>query len=351
MNVFASFGQSHLKSDKSKQAINKDINKSDAVVTEAAQLLQSFDDVSAVFSVSDAKLVAITNKVSARLAPDIVALCVSDEGDLNQQDRGLKVVSSLRSLKLKLSAVLPLVQSLMATKGDKMHHTFLEAGLKQARAADVKVVSAIDDVLAVRHVTALAESQDWENLCSKIADGLSNLTAQSQIQVASGGCVHAIEAVMRPPLADSGDVSKEAKDDVAVARCLQIAELVSYLRGTGQRLWNKSDFTTLCTCLHHLECVCRFAEREIQRSSMTSEEIKEVEAARAILFRKESPLIKCLTAFPLGAWLGELLQESLADYHAQAAVASAFLAASLELSQDRMFFFFFDLSLKSKSLI
>ena len=81
-----------------------------------------------------------------------MALCVSDEGDLNQQDRGLKVVSSLRSLKLKLSAVCRLVQSLMATKGDKMHHTFLEAGLKQARAADVKVVSAIDDVLAVRHV-------------------------------------------------------------------------------------------------------------------------------------------------------------------------------------------------------
>ena len=312
--------------------MNKDINKSDSVLTEAAQLLQSFDDVSAVFGITEAKLTAVSNKVSARLAPDVVELCVSPDGDAAQQEKGLKVVAALRSLKMKLSAALPLIQSLTATKGEMMHHSALENALQSVKMAGIKTTSALDDMLAVRHVTALAESQDWDSLFSKLTDGLEALADTSKTQVVSGGCVHAIETIMRPCLAEGDEVQTDAKHSVAAARCSTLVEFVQRMQKSP--LWQRDDIKNLCDCLHHLEGVCAFAVSEVEGHCRTSERIKEVEAGRAILFRKESPLLKCLTAFPLGAWLGDLLQESLAEYHAQTALASAFISASLEFSTE-----------------
>ena len=85
-------------------------------------------------------------------------------GSVGAGDDGVNVVNLLRSLKGKVCGCIPLVQSLVATQGEHFHHIFLQQALQNARASGVVVTSAIDDLLSVRHITALAEAMDWKQL-------------------------------------------------------------------------------------------------------------------------------------------------------------------------------------------
>ena len=109
---------------------------------------------------------------AGRLSPEVIALCLAEDGDPVLQSRGVKVIALLRDLKSKLMAATGLIHCLVATQGEAFHHATLASCLSTARSAGIAVAPCIDDLLSVRHVTSLAEAMDWSALALKLESGL-----------------------------------------------------------------------------------------------------------------------------------------------------------------------------------
>ena len=252
--LFNSIGSSAGKGFKGKSAL-KEIGKSDAVCTESGQFLQDFDDAQGVFTLAEKKLDDLLSKVKGwegafptrkpklagrfkppilrhthtfaatwlpgRLDQEVVAACVAQELDGDLQQRGLKIVNLLRTLKGKLLAVVPLVQSLSSTEGERFQHSFLRSALAAAREAGVAVTNAVDEVLAVREVTMLAEAMEWDRFVHVLQTGLTALSPESAKQLRWHACVHAVESIMRPPLGQPSAQEDEAQE-VRLTRCKRV---------------------------------------------------------------------------------------------------------------------------------
>lgn len=303
---------------------NKEINKTDAINTEAAQLIQLLDDVGSVFDITENKVSTILTKLSNRLSPELITACVGDS-----DERGIRVISLARELKSKLSVCVPLVTSLVATSGDNFHPEFLHNALKQCRQHDVAVTSAVDELLAVRSVMLVAECGDFTLLVRKLENDLSNLQEDSRHQICIQGTINAIECIMRPPLpSDEPQASKETKT-AGIERIHKISTFVKEILGS-KALVDNEMMKPLSDGLSHLATLCAFLQKTTETTAQLSkEEVTNVEKARTLISTKTSPFIKCISAFPLGIWMMETTQEVLASFHASAALAISLEAATL----------------------
>lgn len=260
-----------------------------------------------------------------RLHADVIAVTVADQGDEALKGSGLQVVWLLREVQRKLTAVSSLVQSLVASTGTRFHPSFLETALQSARGAKIQVSSAVDDLLAVRHVTVYAESKDIGQLLSKLHSGLDSVSTEgARKEIRIRGLVLAIETMMKPPLTASDETSAEHIGNVRLGQVKDFFEQFQ-----ASHLSKCPDVTPLKDELHHLDTLCRAIRSD---SPMTEEMVKSIETGRTILSSKQSKLLKCVTALPLGVWLLEVVQDRLADHHARLAMVSGLDAAILDLS-------------------
>ena len=303
---------------------NKETNKTDAINTEAAQLIQLFDDVGSVFDINENKVNTILTKITNRLSPELISTCVGDS-----DERGIRVVALARELKNKVSACLPLVTSLVATSGDNFRPEFLRSALQQCRQQGVAVTSAVDELLAVREVMVLAECGDVNLLVRKLENDLSKLQEDSRHQICIQGSIHAIECIMRPPLpSDEQPSSKENKTNAGIERVRKIFTFVKEIQGSKVLVAHET-MKPLSEGLSHLATLGAFLEKTVDK--LTKEEVTNVEKARTLISLKTSPFIKCITAFPLGIWMMESTQEALALFHASAALTIGLDSATLRL--------------------
>lgn len=270
----------------------------------------------------EGKISSIVMKINGRLTSDVLQICVS-EGDSALQQKGLHVVSQLRSMKAKLIDCISLVQSLSSTSGEAFHHSYLKNALEKARNADVLVTKSVDVLLAVRHVSSLAESQNWEALVAKLASHLAGLEQQSQTEIRLRGCVHAVESVMRQSLvggAESDEVkATENRRTAALERCASLENLVGEFC-KNDTLSKDSSLEVLRSEFLHVQTLCKALHSQNQ---MNSVEVSECEEARAMLSAKNSNFQKAFCALPLGVWIMDELQECLARYHAHKALLNS----------------------------
>lgn len=313
-------------------AKKKQIDKSDAVVTEAAQLIQDFDDREGIFKLTEKKVEDLLTKVLGRLEPDTITACVSSEGGADDSEKGIKVVSSLRNLKAQLTAAQPLVQSLTSSEGERFHHSFLKSALEQARQAKVKVSNSMDELLAIRTLTCLADALDWDPFVGLLVSGMDHLETERVTQIRCAAIVHAVEGVLRPPLvAAHADQSQaaEAVTAVGMARCRRLLELFGKLETGCEFLKTVPGMQLLKQDLQHLRYVCscltdsnRFDQKD---------DVDRAEAARTQLTSKSSKLLRAMQAFPCGAWLLDTIQERLSDYHSFISMTDGVERATLNL--------------------
>lgn len=302
------------KSSASTKTASKEVNKTDAVNTEVAQLLQQLDDVGSVFEITETKVNNLLSKIQARLAHDVVTACVADS-----DERGIRVVALARDLKSKLALVGPLVSSISATAGDNFHPDFLKTALASCRNNSVPVAVAVDELLAVREVTSLGECGDSKLLVGKLEGGLQNLSEESRQQISIQGVAHAIECLMRASLPADQSIRSEAGQE----RCKTIIDFISEWQGSS--IANSDPFKPLGNELDFLRTLCDF----IKSDESTQESVANAEKARTMLTTKNSIFLKCITAFPLGIWMMESAQERLATYHAHSSLALGLTTAKL----------------------
>ena len=297
------------KAGASKSNNNREVNKSDGVATEAAQLIQMFDDPESIFQLTEAKMNAMINKINPRLSVDVVSTCVTDDSE----GKGLKVVALLREQKSQLSAALPVVSSLAASQGEQFHHASLQSAMLQARQAGLRLTTAVDSVLAVRELSYLAECMDWSKLVDKVSTGLESLdSSESASKLRVGGCVHAVEAVMRLALPPS----EIEIPIVAAERLNKLKDFVKLLKESSA--WKLDDMKTVSEELGYLLKLIDFT---VEKAATSSEVISAVEQSRTLIASKSALLLKCVTAFPLGVWLMDAVQEGLSQYHVNKALS------------------------------
>ena len=106
--------------------VQKEINKSHAASTEAAQLIQLLADSGTMAEVTPGKVQAVLKKIAARLDPDTISACLKEDDGM-----GVRVVAELRTVKDRLVLVEPLVQSLSAASGEEFHPSFLKGWWEQ----------------------------------------------------------------------------------------------------------------------------------------------------------------------------------------------------------------------------
>ena len=244
-----------------------------------------------------------------------MSACVGSDG---AGDDGVNVVNLLRSLKAKVSACLPLVQSLVATQGEHFHHVFLQQALQTARASGVVVTSAIDDLLSVRHITALAEAMDWKQLVLTLEE--SYVKSANIHELRQQGLVHALEYNMRRPVGNQADSDEPAEKRNAIGkqRIMQIKSLIEEAHG-HQALWSSDQLNKLREEFQHLLVIVEFTIGCLEGTcTLDSALTSTIESSRTVLAAKASTLNKCVNCFPLALWMNEIVQDKLAEYHSQA---------------------------------
>lgn len=137
----------------------KDMNKSDAAYQEACNLLQGLDDTQGIFTLTVSKWSSALEKIMGRLQPEAMDAVMS--GGAEQKERGAEKIRSLRMVQEQLKASYKLVEALAAVEGETLDPSFMRSAIQQAKMADVKVSPAVQDILAVRTVTALKANSDW----------------------------------------------------------------------------------------------------------------------------------------------------------------------------------------------
>ena len=318
-----------------KGAALKELNTSDSISTEAAQLVQQFDDLDTLVTINEAKIKSVLSKVEARLVPQLVSTVCGSESD----DRGLRVTATLRQLKLKLQAALPLAASLAAAAGESFHPDCLRSAVNQVQQAGIKLSPGVFDILAVREVTFLADSFDWQGLVSKLVatgTGKNSLAEDSCIELCSRGCIHAVESVMRASLPPG----EQGIPSLAVCneRGQQLQGLIECLRAE-QALWNWEPLQDVCSELANLEILLKFAKEE-NVVSVDQDFISSVEKARTLLSSKSSSLLRSLTALPFGVYLMDTTQEKLAFFHSNSQMLSVLQGLNHGTSNSCAFTFF-----------
>ena len=238
-------------------------------------------------------------------------------GSVGAGDDGVNVVNLLRSLKGKVCACIPLVQSLVATQGEHFHHIFLQQALQNARASGVVVTSAIDDLLSVRHITALAEAMDWKQLVLTLEE--TYVKSSNVHELRHQGLVHALEYTMRSPVGNQGDSSEpaEKKNAIGKQRILMIKSLIEEAHG-HQKLWSSDQLNKLRDEFQHLQVIIEFTIGSLDGTCNLDPVLANIEISRTVLVAKTSSLNKCVTCFPLALWMNEIVQDKLAEYHSQA---------------------------------
>lgn len=295
---------------------NKQVNKTDAANTEAAQLLQLFDDGASVLQVTEAKINTVSQKLNARLTPEIIGQCLTD----NPDDRSISVVSTARVLRGKLQACIPLITALAATSGDQFHFETLSKALKGCRKEGVTVATHVDDILAVRELTMVAEQFEFSELLSKLESGLGNLKEESREEITQRTLIHTVESLMRMTL----PTDEKASSLTGKERCLKIAEFVGLLKNST--LWKRDSLQELTSQLLELETLCSFVQNS---EEVIQESATRAEKARTMLNQKASKFLKCTTAFPLGIWMMESVQDCLASFHLSMTWVSGLKVATL----------------------
>ena len=297
----------------------KEVNKTDQVTTEAAQLLQQLDDVGSLGQVTEQKINGILSKLAARLTPDLVNSCVQDD------EKGIRTVALAREMKLKLTACIPLATSLAASSGDAFHPEYLKSCMANVRSLGVTVSVALDEILAVREVSVLGECLELGKLVEKLQSGLSHLSQETQKEISCRAIVHAVESLMRPALPSVDSTQEPDKiRNAALARC---HKLRGFVKDVMKSDLMKLDFLKdTLQDLQHVEALCTFIETP--SSSVVAEGVSEAEKARTMLSNKNCTLLKCITAFPLGVWIMDATQNGLAAYHSSATLKLGLAAAS-----------------------
>lgn len=331
INIFGALGAGAAAGASGKKAsgkASKEIAKSTAVSAEAGQLLQLFDDVDAIFKLSEGKVNTAIGKVTARLSDDVVSACFA-EGDASEQ--GLSVVAELRDMRNQLQETIPLLSSLASASGDESFHPkFLESALKKARSAGVTVTPHIDELLAVRMISMLGENQQWQELVEKLVGGLQHLKSETQTAIKEKGIIHAVESLMRTslpsdPKSDDQDPDGQSrKGQVAMERCKVLQELVKLIKQSDlpaamATMESKAE-SKLMGDLSQLELLLSLVLSERGPASLSDEEVRGAESARTCLCAKSCSFQRALYALPLGVWLIETVQDTLAKYHSQKAV-------------------------------
>ena len=283
-------------------------------------------------------ILSIPWTISGRLTPEIISSCLGS--DTATQSDGMNVVSTLRDIKLKLSACIPLVQSLSATQGEFFHHAYLQSSISQARAAGVVASTAIDCLMGVRHISALAEAMDWVQLSTALTDGLVSSGKDEANALRQEGLVHAVEFIMRGSVGNPSETSEEA-----VAKRTSIGlEKIKHMRSLLDQvlpkdLWSTEQLEKLRQELEQLSVLLKFAEEALSGpQSWSGQAIRDVESARTIVTAKGSVLLKCMSCLPFGLWLSEIVQDQLAEYHSQNTLVAALEKAFLS-TRDYVFYF------------
>ena len=299
---------------------SKDVNKSDVVAIEAAQILQGFDDLESVFEITEAKLNAVLTKVNNRLTPAVVSACCED-----LDGKGVSVVSSLRLVKSQLAAAIPLAQSLASTQGEAFHPDYLQTAMEAAEKAQIKLTPTLKDVLAVRHLTFMAENMDWSKLVDKLEHGLKDLDSKAQEEIGVRGIICGVESVSRLSLPAAAQQSQVTQ--VAEERLQRLSDLAKAVAQSS--LPSKDCQKEVCEELSDLDVLCNF----VKHKTVKDEEIGGVEKARTMLLAKTSNFLRALSMFPLGVWLMDQVQEGLAAFHAKAAVLAGLTSVNLGVKE------------------
>ena len=279
---------------------------------------------------------------AGRLSPEVIALCLAEDGDAVLQSRGVKVIALLRDLKSKLMAATGLIQCLVATQGEAFHHETLANCLSGARSAGIAVAPCIDDLLSVRHVTSLAEATDWSALALILHSGLPEKSAS---EIRNRGIIHAIEHIMRPSFGNLAVASASAESEskrlaMLSERLKKIQSFIVELR-SNKDLLDLDSLAALVNELEQLDIICTFLLSIQDASNFADKEsVASVESARTLLGSKTCKLTRCMSCLPGGVMLMEKVQEALADYHGQAALITSMDKAFLSMDKVPILFCF-----------
>ena len=236
----------------------------------------------------------------------------------------------LREMKAKLSASLPLVHSLVATQGDHFHHSFLQSAIQQARAAGIQVTSGVDNLLAVRRITALADAGDWAQFVIELRDSTARGDHVHELRMS--GILHALESLMRASIGTSDpNESVDIRNSIGLEKIGHIKAFLQEIL-SAEGIWSSEALLRMKSDLHGFSTILDFTKDAVMETGqLNTAKVQEIETARTLLSAKGCKLYRCMTTFPCGMWLGEIVQDKLAEFHSQNALlsglAKAFLAS------------------------
>lgn len=236
------------------------------------------------------------------------------------------MVNLLREMKAKLSASLPLVHSLVATQGDHFHHSFLQSAIQQARAAGIQVTSGVDNLLAVRRITALADAGDWTQFVIELRDS----SGDHVHELREAGILHALESLMRSPIGTSDpNESVDTRNSIGLEKIDHIQAFLQQIF-SAEALWSSESLSRMKSDLEGFKTVLDFTKDAVlETGELNTTRVQEIEKARTMISAKGCKLFRCMTTFPCGMWLGELVQDKLAEFHSQNALLSGLAKAFL----------------------
>ncbi|CAK9032516.1 unnamed protein product [Durusdinium trenchii] len=196
-----------------------------------------------------------------------------------------RVIAQVHSLKLKVQAVHPLVQS--ATSADQLHlhHTFLRNAIDEAKSVGVQLAPDADNMHSVRLVTALAESMEWAELARVLSVGLEGKEESTVAEIRSRGILHATESIMRSPVV-VGDSTVQKQNMVGLEKLSRLQSLLEEISKSDD-LQKGQSLEALRSELGHLGT---FVKETIEQGTDLTRDVKEVECARTILTAKNSVL-------------------------------------------------------------
>lgn len=208
-----------------------------------------------------------------------------------------RVIAQVHSLKLKVQAVHPLVQS--ATSADQLHlhHTFLRNAIDEAKSVGVQLAPDADNMHSVRLVTALAESMEWAELARVLSVGLEGKEESTVAEIRSRGILHATESIMRSPVV-VGDSTVQKQNMVGLEKLSRLQSLLEEISKSDD-LQKGQSLEALRSELGHLGT---FVKETIEQGTDLTRDVKEVECARTILTAKNSVLLKVMGCLPGGVW-------------------------------------------------
>ena len=171
---------------------------------------------------------------------------------------------------------------------------------------------------------------NWAKLVEYLSSEIEGC-AGSMDELREQGLVHAVDFIMR------GAIGSQAADDEAKAKRnelgkIKVNHLLQFIKATEKqdKLWSSESLKTLQGEIENLRIVSEFVLLSLNEGGIVDESsVRIVEPARNVLAGKRCRLVKCLTALQVGLWMMETVQESLTEFHGQAALRASLEKGSL----------------------